>query len=133
MSFVKQTKNARNGSKIRVLISVIIGSIFALIFGLASSNTLEMATSQAMPSKTKQHQIVISGFEFVPKELTVSQGDRITWINKDIVPHNIAIDSDQDALSPDLASGEKFSFIVEDSLSYICGLHPSMQGKLIVK
>jgi len=127
MNTVKQnTLKNRYGPKIKFLISVVLGTILALIVGLATSS------SGALPAP-KHHQIIISGFEFSPKELMVSAGDRVTWINKDIVPHNIALNSMQKALSPDLASGEKFSFIVDNSLSYICGLHPSMQGKLIVK
>ena len=113
-------------SIMRIIISVLLGTILALVVGLASS-------TESIPVIVKQHQIIISGFEFVPKELTVSVGDKITWINKDIVPHNIAANSKSKALSPELASGESFSLIVKDSLSYICGLHPSMQGKLTVK
>ncbi len=109
----------------RIIISVLLGTILSLVVGLASS-------TESIPV-VKQHQIIISGFEFLPKELTVSVGDKITWINKDIVPHNIAANSKGKALSPDFASGESFSLIVKDSLSYICGLHPLMQGKLTVK
>ena len=109
----------------RVLISMILGMVLTLVIGLTSS-TQSISTA-------KPHQVIISGFEFVPKEITVSAGDKITWINKDIVPHNIATSSGQNLLSPDLASGESFSLVVNDSLSYICGLHPSMQGKLTVK
>jgi plastocyanin len=125
MNTLKQASKNQNGSKLTAIISVLLGTIFALVVGLASS-------TESLPSVI-QHQIIISGFEFVPKELNVSVGDRITWINKDIVPHNIATNSEKTALSPELANGESFSLTVKDSLSYICGLHPSMQGKLIIK
>lgn len=120
-----QTKKGPSESVVKIIMSVILGTILALVVGLASSTE--------STSAIKHHQIIISGFEFVPKELNISAGDKITWINKDIVPHNIAVSSDQNVLSPELASGEYFSLIVDNPLSYICGLHPSMQGKLIVK
>lgn len=109
----------------KILVSLLLGTTLTLAAGLVSS-------TESIPA-IKQHRIIISGFKFVPKELTVSVGDKITWINKDIVPHNIATNSKAKALSPYLATGESFSVIVKGSLSYICGLHPSMQGKLTVK
>jgi len=109
---------------IRIILSTIIGAMLALIISFACSSETMI--------KPKQHQIVISGFEFVPNQLKVSQGDTVTWVNKDIVPHNIAIDTKQKSLSPEIASGEKFVYKVSKSLSYICGLHPSMRGKLIL-
>ncbi len=110
----------------KIFNTLLLGLLLTLVFGFASSKTLEQAL---IPT---HHQVIISGFEFVPKKLNVSTGDKISWINKDIVPHNIAVNSTLKVLSPEIASGETFSIIVKDSLSYICGLHPSMQGKLIV-
>jgi plastocyanin len=110
----------------KTIMTALLGTILTvIIIGLAKP-------AESTPAIT-QHRIIISGFEFVPKELTVSVGDKITWINNDIVPHNIAANTKQKSLSADFSSGETFSLIVKGSLSYICGLHPSMQGKLIVK
>ena len=108
----------------RVDLSILVGLMFALAVSFTSS-----AEPLSMP---KQHQVIISAFEFVPSELKVLSGDTVTWVNKDIVPHNIAINTIQKALSPELATGDKFVYKVSTSLSYICGFHPSMKGKLIV-
>ncbi len=80
--------------------------------------------------KLTQHNVEISGFAFVPKKLEVKPGDTITWINKDIVPHNIVESIDQSVISPDLATGETYTFVVKKPMVYHCGLHPSMKGKL---
>ena len=37
--------------------------------------------------KAKTHTITIEGMRFQPEVLTVSPGDTIVWVNKDIVPH----------------------------------------------
>jgi plastocyanin len=84
-------------------------------------------------AESKQHQIVISGFEFVPSLLNASPGDEIVWVNQDIVPHNVTVSDTQVAISGDLASGDSFSWVVPRDLHYECGLHPSMKGKLIVR
>ncbi len=69
----------------------------------------------------------------MPEELHISLGDTVTWINKDSVPHNV-INSlyQKEAVSTDLMSGEKYTFTVKKSLTYECGFHPSMKGKLLV-
>ena len=79
-----------------------------------------------------QHQVIIQGFEFVPKELEVKRGDTIVWVNRDIVPHSIVISSSLEAVSPVLERGERYEHVVESTMIYECGLHPPMKGKLII-
>jgi plastocyanin len=78
------------------------------------------------------HQITISGFEFVPAEIEVRVGDTITWINKDVVPHNVIDISNKKAVTPDLMQGEKFSYVVSHAMFYKCGFHPSMKGGVVI-
>jgi plastocyanin len=89
---------------------------------------------KAAPSH-QHHQIEITAFEFVPKQLSVKVGDTVTWVNKDIVPHNVYNNTSKKAISPDLATGERFSYTVPAfktplTLDYFCNFHPSMLGKL---
>ena len=108
----------------QIILSVIIGFIFAVIVGSGMSIGLE--------GKAMHHQIVITGFKFEPEELEVSLGDTVTWVNKDIVPHNVINSNHQkEAVSTDLLKGDKYTFVVKDSLTYECGFHPSMKGKLL--
>ena len=86
--------------------------------------------SNEISSSTRHHQIEISGFAFTPKDIKVNIGDTISWINKDIVPHNIVDITQKKLLSADLSNGERHTFIVTDTMLYKCGLHPSMKGKL---
>lgn len=110
-----------------IIILMIVGLLLAFISTYVTAKDVGSADPVA---QAKHHQVVISGFEFVPKDLKVSVGDKITWVNKDVVPHNIIVSGTKKAVSPDLASGEEFTFVVTDSLSYECGFHPSMTGKL---
>lgn len=116
---------SKHYSKKQIIISVIMGCICAVIVG--SGLSLEMK------HEAVHHQIAITGFKFVPEELKVSPGDTITWVNEDSVPHNIINSHYQkEAVSTDLKSGEKYTFVVTDSLTYECGFHPSMKGKLLI-
>lgn len=78
------------------------------------------------------HQITISGFEFVPEEIEVKVGDTITWVNKDVVPHNVVDISNKQVVTPDLMQGGNFSYVVNSAMSYRCGFHPSMKGSIVI-
>ena len=109
------------------------------------SGTLLSAITTGAQSKGKtnevnnpvyeHHKVQITGFEFIPKNLTVKVGDTVTWVNKDIVPHNIYNSANKKSISPNLATGESFSYTVPafkviDTLGYFCNFHPSMAGEL---
>ena len=76
----------------------------------------------------------IENFTFNPPELTVKPGATVTWINADDIPHSI-VGEKATFRSHVLDSDEKFSTTFADAgeLSYFCGLHPHMRGKIIVK
>lgn len=78
--------------------------------------------------------VTIDNFSFTPKEITVSKGTTVTWINHDDVPHTI-VSTDKKFKSTALDTDEKFSFTFSDSgaYGYFCSVHPVMTGKVIVK
>jgi len=79
------------------------------------------------------HTVTIDGFEFHPPEVTVGKGDVVVWVNKDPVPHTAtakgaALDSGSIA-----ASGSfRFTATREGHFDYVCTLHPTMKGVLVV-
>ena len=79
------------------------------------------------------HTVTIDGFEFHPPEVTVGKGDVVVWVNKDPVPHTAtakgaALDSGSIA-----ASGSfRFTATREGRFDYVCTLHPTMKGVLLV-
>ena len=89
---------------------------------------------QAAPAKSAE--IAIENFKFVPATLTVAPGTEVTWANHDEEPHTI-VNTDQPRRfrSPALDGGEKFTFVFDQSgtYSYICSVHPHMEGTIVVK
>ena len=93
------------------------------------------------------HIVEIRGFEFHPRTLEVADGDRITWVNLDIVPHTATaslLDSDiagagtggfssthwdtgaiSNAQSAEVIWGKGLG------LEYFCLYHPGMRGLLV--
>ncbi len=78
--------------------------------------------------------ITIDNFSFTPKEITVSKGTTVTWINHDDVPHTV-VSADKKFKSRALDTDDKFSFTFSDSgaYGYFCSVHPVMTGRVIVK
>ena len=72
--------------------------------------------------------------KFVPERLEVAAGDRITWVNRDFVPHSVTA-KDRAVESGDLAEGKKFTLVAKQrgEIAYICRLHPVMRGVVVVK
>ncbi len=108
--------------------AILLWTAVCILFYLLASN----AISSEPPQKVDRHIVEISGFEFVPKNLNLSEGDIVVWINKDIVPHNITLSDNQKLISPELTPGEEFTFTVQNSMRYECGFHPSMKGQIII-
>jgi plastocyanin len=70
--------------------------------------------------------------KFEPAVLTVHKGDMVTWINKDLVDHDITEEKTGAWHSSPLKPGQKFSRVVKTSADYFCSIHVVMKGKLKV-
>ncbi len=82
----------------------------------------------------KTHAVRIEGMKFVPERIEVAAGDTVIWTNRDIVPHTVT------ATAAKIESGEiqqdkswKFVARKKGEINYICRLHPTMHGTLVVK
>jgi plastocyanin len=78
--------------------------------------------------------VKIDNFSFTPQTLTVPAGTKVTWVNKDDVPHTVT-STDKTLKSRVLDTDEQFShtFSVPGTNSYFCSVHPHMTGKIIVR
>ena len=73
---------------------------------------------------------------FGPQTLTVKVGDRITWINKDLVPHTATAASGGKMFdSRSIASNASWTLVADKAgrYTYVCALHPTMTGILTVE
>jgi len=73
--------------------------------------------------------IEIHKFAFAPKEITVTPGTKIVWINHDETPHTI-IAADKSFASKAMDTDDRFeyTFANEGDFGYFCTLHPFMTG-----
>jgi plastocyanin len=78
--------------------------------------------------------VKIDNFTFGPGTLNIDRGTMVTWTNQDDIPHSIVITAlsvHSKALDTDKAFS--YQFDKAGKFAYICGLHPSMKGTVVVK
>ena len=82
--------------------------------------------------KAETHVVTMENMKFNPATITVKKGDKVTFINKDIVAHN-ATETKNAWASPLLQNGQSWTFSPEKTSDYYCTVHVVMKGKIIVK
>lgn len=72
--------------------------------------------------------------KFVPERLEVAAGDRVTWVNRDLVPHSVT-SKEAGVESGDLKENARWTWRArtKGEMNYICRLHPVMKGTIVVK
>jgi len=105
-----------------------LGTGLAACGGGSSSQTATAAGSGA----TK---VSVQDNTFKPGTLTVKSGDTVTFTNDGAVPHTVTATDGADFDSGTLAPGKTFSFVASGSgkVTYVCTIHPGMQGTIEVR
>lgn len=86
------------------------------------------------PRPTGAGTVAIAEFLFGPEKLTVKSGQTVTWTNIDGSPHQITLQASSPMRSPVVLKGQSTTIQFNDvgTYGYICGLHPSMKGEIVV-
>lgn len=99
-------------------------SVGIVVLGLGmqvvNATAAEVAGNGAAP-------ISIKHFSYSPKELTVTAGSEVRWVNRDSFSHSVVIEGVE---SRRLMMGSKLGHVFEKpgTYRYHCGVHKSMQG-----
>ncbi len=116
-----------------VFSSAALAAMLLLILGLSAATYGRPGAGPPEDSNDK-YRVSIDNFSFMPATLTVPAGTKVTWINRDDVPHN-AISVDKKFASPVLDTDEEFSYTFADpgTYPYYCSIHPKMTAKVMVQ
>jgi plastocyanin len=74
--------------------------------------------------------VPMMGFEFAPRDLVVTVGSTVVWINQDAAPHTATADDGGAFASDLLTAGQTFRFTPTEAgeFAYFCELHGSAGG-----
>jgi plastocyanin len=91
------------------------------------------SSATGSPAAVAGDQVTIDNFAFAPATLTVKVGGTVTWTNRDEEPHTVAA-TDGSFHSPGMGTGATFShtFGTAGKFDYVCSIHPSMHGTVVV-
>ena len=124
---------------LNVLVLVLI--VF-ILFGCTSTSTkinvsdsninIDINTSNTLTTGPVTHSIDIRNFTFTPSEITIKQGDIVIWRNYDSMGHTV---TGGELDSQIMQNGMTFTYTFNNkgTIDYICTIHPSMKGKVIVQ
>lgn len=74
----------------------------------------------------------MENFSFQPHVVKVAVGATVTWANQDSAPHQVKSDAFNSEI---MQKGQtfKFTFTQAGTFNYLCSLHPTMTGTVIVE
>lgn len=102
-------------------------------------------------AETSATDVTIQDFAFMPKKMSVSVGDTVTWTNADDILHTVTsgigqkqgvpgVTKDKDAKPDGLFDQEvefedtfEFTFDKAGTSKYFCAIHPGMVGTVVVE
>lgn len=136
-------------SKIKEVLFTLLLGVGALYLGVACSRTnhafhtllnqhvqqsaIEKAPLEQSESVVKTDTVIITQMQFQPATLTIHKGDKVVWINQGIVEHDVSSDVKQIWTSGTIEIGKTFETVPDKSFKYICSIHPTMKGEVVVQ
>jgi len=108
----------------------LLGLIAFSAFG-ASSAPEKANAANAAPAPAD---VKIDNFSFGPQSITVPAGTKVTWKNRDDIPHTV-VSTEGVFKSRVLDTDETFSFTFDKpgTFPYFCSVHPKMTGTVVVQ
>ena len=114
-----------------------VGTLCIALSGVLAwqaSSHARVAAAAGVQEKAQAVEVKIDNFSFTPQELTVAAGTKVTWVNRDDIPHTV-VSTNQTFKSKALDTDDQYSFTFEKAgtYDYFCSIHPKMTAKVIVK
>jgi plastocyanin len=114
------------------------GLVIAAALGAVSAGGIAPIVVPALAqnaSAVSAGAVSIDNFTFNPPTLRVKSGTKVTWTNKDDIPHGIASSANTFARSQALDTDDSFSFTFDKpgTYQYFCYIHPHMVGTIVVE
>jgi len=113
-----------------------IWRILFLFFFLSNCSHEEKHTpnpyADDIPSEQKVHIVEIKQMKFEPNEVHIHRGDKVMWVNHDLLAHDVTEEARKLWSSSTMSVGASWSMTFTQSSDYYCSIHVVMKGKVIV-
>jgi plastocyanin len=104
-----------------------------VLAAISVAGVMHASVLMAASPKKETHTVTMEATGFSPATLTVNAGDRVVWVNKDPFPHTATAKAVFD--SGPIAPNKRWTYTASKrgDFAYVCTLHPTMKGRLVVK
>ena len=121
---------------LKAVLGIRVCLLFPILFLFSCSSPNKKSQANQTETNENIHKVdtvTLNMMKFNPEVLDVSKGDTVIWINKGLVAHTVKSYQDNKFYSDTLQPGKLWKLVLKDSAAYYCSIHPTMQGKLVVK
>jgi len=120
--------------KMKIINYFVVFASLLILNSCSSGEEKDAAESAPVEeNKPEMHAIEMSQMKFNPAELRVKKGDKILFVNHDMVAHDVTEESKKAWNSSPMADGQTWILIATETVNYYCSLHPVMKGKIVVE
>jgi plastocyanin len=115
---------------------ILLGLLAAGCGGNSTGTPPEGEAAAPAAEAAAARDVTIDNFSYDPPELTVAPGTKVTWINRDDVPHTVTSTAKPKRFdSGTLDTDQRFAHVFTDpgTYEYFCAVHPKMTARVLVK
>lgn len=109
------------------------GLVMAALGLMLAIGGVGRALAQGAP---RTHSVIMENMKFTPSTVEISPGDRVTFKNRDLVPHTATTKGTSSSAfdSGVVKPGESWTVTPQsgEAIRYGCIFHPTMEGVIIV-
>jgi plastocyanin len=103
---------------------------------VTTNPTPQAGTSTQKPAAKSNDIVSVSmkNIAFVPHDITVKVGQKITWTNDDTPPHNVTATKGANFASDTINPGGTFDYTPTKAgtIDYVCTIHSGQDGQIVV-
>jgi plastocyanin len=135
----------------RILLLLVVLGVAVFAAGCGSDNNNDSSSSASAPATEPATtpaatdtsaatpaagvvDIKMQNISFSPADVTAKVGQTVKWTNEDSVEHNVIATKGEEFKSKVFGNGKTYEYKLDKpgTITYVCTLHPGMQGTITV-
>jgi plastocyanin len=119
--------------RLSLLLVLVLGAFWVVVPAAAAGGGCHGLPGNEMTASSRTV-VAIGECAFVDTVTYIEPGDKVTWVNKDSVPHTVSGAAFSWGTEDMIYRGGRVAYTFEDEgvYPYYCALHPSMVGAVVV-
>ena len=107
--------------------------MFVALALLSTTRGKDSKTRKSAPAKGTKIEVISDNLNFSPDTLRLPADLKVTWINRDDIPHTVVCAGKFRSKTMDTDGTFSFTFTAPGEYKYFCSLHPHMTGAVKVE